>query len=280
MKHIMLIAAGVASLTLASAANAADMPVKAPPPVPVVAAWSWTGFYGGVHVGSAWGQKEWTQNISTDLQGNPNTELVRRGYIQTRNDPSFLFVSDSSHSVNGFLGGLQAGFNYQTGWWVWGVEAQYSFADIQGKGNCGLIALFNCSDKVDGIGTAALRLGFAVDHALIFVKGGFAWAHDEYDVNLLGIAAPINTFSSLSDDRGGWMWGAGVEYMFTTNWSAKVEYNYMDFGSRNYAFPNNTRVIEFDRLYNNWDIDQRMHLVKFGVNYHFNWWAAPVVARY
>jgi outer membrane immunogenic protein len=187
-------------------------------------------------------------------------------------------ISNSSHSVNGFLGGIQAGWNAQSGYVVYGVEGQFSWSNnVKGRGNCGLIALFNCGDVVNYLGTAALRLGFTVDHALIYIKGGLAYANDQYSLNILGIANP-NTFSVINNaNRWGVMWGTGVEYMFTRNWSAKIEYNYMDFGTRKYSFANNTGFPRLNGFYNDWDINQRMHLIKFGLNYHFS---SYVVAKY
>jgi opacity protein-like surface antigen len=67
MRKLLATGGAIAALMLAGAANAADMPIKAP----VVEVWSWSGFYGGVHFGSAWGQKEWTQNIRTDANADP-----------------------------------------------------------------------------------------------------------------------------------------------------------------------------------------------------------------
>src|SRR5258708_1942683 len=100
----------VAFATVASAADLARPVYKAPPPPPP--SFSWTGFYIGVHVGSGWGTKEWDQ-IATPPAASFNR-------------------SDSSHAVNGILGGGQIGFNYQVGWAVWGVEIQASAADVKG----------------------------------------------------------------------------------------------------------------------------------------------------
>jgi outer membrane immunogenic protein len=296
MKKLLLASASVFALS-AGAANAADLgprPVyKAPPPVAAPVPFSWTGFYIGAHIGSGWGTKEWDD-------GKPNQTACSHtsppGQICFATGPGPIaaitqgLVFNSSHTVNGFLGGGQIGFNYQVGWWVWGAEVQGSFADLTGHGTCGFEGLLNCSSKVDGIATFAGRLGFAVDRALIFVKGGGAWAHDKFAVTNSGLIAVCTSTDteghctsqevvpgrSFSSDRWGWMWGTGVEYAFLPNWSAKLEYDFLDLGTKSFLV---------NDILGTFDIRQRIHLVKFGINYHFSWgkapWGkAPVVASY
>jgi outer membrane immunogenic protein len=265
MRHTATLLAATALFAgFAQSAFAADLPrpaYKAPPPV--IAPFSWTGFYIGAHVGAGWGTKEWDQIVNV-----PGT--VVPGVVAF---PGFTLESDSSHTVNGFLGGGQIGFNVQYGWAVWGAEFQISGADVKGRGNCGIEALWNCNTKVDTIATLAGRFGLAWDHVLVYVKGGGAYAHDKFDINLLGINVPgVIQAASLSDNRWGWMVGTGVEVAIAGNWSAKVEYNYMDLGTKNYIF----NTVPAVPALNNWNITERLHLVKFGVNYRFGWgpWSA------
>ncbi len=254
MKKLVVSAIAIAASFAANSAIAADLPAravyKAPPPVAAV--WTWTGFYVGVHVGAGWGTKEVTL---------------------TNTPPPLLFINENNYAINGFLGGGQVGVNYQFGQWVVGAEAQFSWADLDGKGTCNviLIALNNCHTKADFIGTIAARLGFAVDRALVYVKGGGAWVHDKYDISF---AVTPFTNVHVEDTRWGWMFGTGVEYAFTGNWSAKVEYNFMDFGTKTYLFPG---IIGNDFV----DIRERIHLVKFGLNYRFGGFGLfPVSAAY
>jgi outer membrane immunogenic protein len=72
--------------------------------------------------------------------------------------------------------------------------------------------------------------------------------------------------------------GVGLEYAFADNWSAKVEYNYIDLGNKNVGFANRAPA-PGARAVDGFDVDQTMQVVKFGVNYRFNW-GAPIVARY
>jgi outer membrane immunogenic protein len=228
----------------AAPAMAADMPVKAPPPV-VVAAFSWTGCYVGVHGGYGWGRKKWSD------AGGEFTE----------------------HDVDGWLVGGQVGCNFwQRDRWVLGIEGQASWADIDGSSTLGDPATthFNYHSKTDILGTIALRLGYAVDRTLFFAKGGVAFAHDKHREDLLVGNLLISTSDSEKYLRWGWMVGGGIEYAFTGNWSTKIEYNYMHLGREDVQFcaPGNC----FD-----YSIKQHIHVVKAGINYRFG---GPVVARY
>ena len=70
--------------------------------------------------------------------------------------------------------------------------------------------------------------------------------------------------SAVSDDRSGWMTGFGLENAFSGNWSWKVEYNYMDFGSTNHTFAEVVPEV--------WQVDDQIHVVKFGINYRLTGW--------
>ncbi len=102
------------------------------------------------------------------------------------------------------------------------------------------------------------RVGYAVDNWLWYVKGGAAWADVDYSIG--GV--------KLGDTRTGWTVGGGLEYGLTPNWSAKLEYNFLDFGSDNIAAPIGVKA------------DTQAHLFKAGLNYRFDWGKAPIAARY
>jgi outer membrane immunogenic protein len=109
-------------------------------------------------------------------------------------------------------------------------------------------------------------------------QGGVAWADNDHTVDFLG-----TTILTASNTRTGAMIGAGVEYAFAPNWSAKLEYNFMDFGSHNLGFnfacADTVRVSVCGRNVNV-DITENIHLIKFGINYRLNWGAPAVAARY
>ena len=209
MKRFLSIGIVVATVAATQvAAQAADVarPVYR---TPAGVIYDWTGFYLGGHVGFA----------STD--------------------------GDS-----GFIGGGQAGFNYQAGPWVFGVEGQISATSIKDSAG-GVISVngvpmgtFGAQGSLDWISTFAGRAGYAFDRWLVYGKLGAAWAHGSASAF---VATPAGNVSiSTNDTVSGWMLGVGTEYAFQNNWSAKLEYNMLDFDHGN------------------------IHVVKGGVNYRFN----------
>ena len=137
-----------------------------------------------------------------------------------------------------FMGGVQAGYDMQfSPNWVFGVEANYSWLDT------------NSSFANNGLGSVTGRLGYTWGPSLLYVKGGYAWADSRF----------TNGFSG-NGGRDGYTVGGGLEYMFTQNWSGKVEYQYYDFGNVT-PLLNNVAVAGFKN-------DE--HTVKAGLNYRFN----------
>lgn len=235
-----LILAGLLA-SVAIPAVAADMPLKAPTRL-TEAAFSWSGVYIGAHVGGAWGTVE-SRITDTD---------------------SSDFLPLSSHGINGFLGGGQVGFNLQVNpWLVIGVEGDASWTDVKGTTPC--LVILACSTKVDWMATATGRLGFTRDRLMVFVKGGGAWAESKYNA-VLG-TSPDSFSGDASKTRFGWTVGTGVEYAIYGNWSAKVEYDFMDFGNKALGSTLHSRTQSAPGP--DVDIKQQIHAVKFGLNYRF-----------
>jgi outer membrane immunogenic protein len=251
MTKILLGTTMLAGLLIAGAAQAADMPLKAAPRV-APESFSWTGFYVGAHVGGTWG------TVESNLPFGDGYSLPI-----------------SSHTINGFVAGGQAGYNLQVSpWLVLGVEGQVSWTDASGRTPCAPLSILGCSTDVNWVATLAGRVGFTRGHTMLYVKGGVAWADTDYKVDFLGV-----NFLNASSTRTGAMVGAGVEHAFTSNWSAKLEYNYMDFDTDNLGFglggggcnPEIAKSVR-DRMCGgtiNADVTQKMHLIKFGINYRF-----------
>ena len=276
MRGIITIAFGL--MALATSAMAADLPRKAPPPAPAPVMYSWTGFYIGGHVGGAWRDRDGHDRFANCV-----------GAV------CFDNRDESDHDGNFIVGG-QAGFNYQFGQYVWGVEGQASWVNHDNDRPCGFFtfgavqdSLFRCRDGGDWIATIAARLGVALGQTgnwLLYVKGGAAFADSGFDMRRRPdcvFAFCNNNFIFTNDDdtRTGWMVGAGVEYGAWGNWSWKLEYNFMDFGNRHLHF--NTDFTNFCAgciLAHDFDFDQKFHVVKFGLNYRFGGVSAPVRASY
>ncbi|MGE5159200.1 MAG: outer membrane protein [Gemmatimonas sp.] len=236
MKRLLL---GTAVLmAFAGSAMAADMPArtytKAPVYTPPQAIYNWTGFYLGGHIGGA-------------FAGNNS-----------------LIGSDGR-----FLGGVQGGFDYQFATnWVVGAEAQYSWLTSANSG-----VLFPggslVTSKNDQLGSVTGRVGYTWGPALLYAKGGYAW-RDNPNIGVSVGGTPV-AFTADGAHKDGWTVGAGLEYMFAPNWSAKAEYQYYNFG--NTTFTSGPADIVGSRFRDD------EHTVKVGVNYRFGW-GGPVQSRY
>src|SRR4249920_2102777 len=199
MRKVLMGAAALAAF--AGQAFAADMPprpyAKAPAYTAPALVYNWTGFYIGGHVGGA-------------------------------------FAGDNSlqSSDARFLGGVQAGFDYQFAPnWVLGAEAQYSWLNSGNNNN----VIFPAGTVVNGrvadqIGSVTGRFGYTWGPALLYAKGGYAW-RDGNNLSVTNAAGAQLAFFTNGNHRDGYTVGAGLEYMFAPSWSAKVEYQYYNFGS-------------------------------------------------
>ena len=232
----------LAGLTLASSSSAADL-FKRPPPAPFSPppAFTWTGCYVGVHVGYAGGKLKWTD------------------------EPPDTAEALTNHNQRGAIGGAQLGCNYQFSSIVLGVQGDFSLSDVRGKARLNLGDEPNIFDtKADYFGTLTARGGFAIDRALLYVKGGFAFTrlnHEQLHIE----AANTDTFSARSS-RTGWTLGAGAEYALTNNWTAFAEYNYMRFKQRNITGPSvDDGILETEVFQSGTNV----HAVKVGLNYKF-----------
>jgi outer membrane immunogenic protein len=285
-----LLFAGVAAAALAaSPALAADLPA---PPV-VTPAWSWTGFYVGANGGYSWGSSDTGGVVTLGLfvNGAPFNGL----HLITP-QPGF-----GANSVNGWLGGGQAGFNWQTGALVVGVEG-----DVQGTGQQGSNVF--CSNGLSGacpplttpvapgtapftltvdeklawFGTARGRIGAAGDRFLFYLTGGVAFGEIKSDYASAGTLffAPPSVAASASVTKVGWVVGGGVEAHLTDNLTAKLEYLYMDLGTfSDTLIASGSQGVATATVTTAFASHLTDNIVRVGLNYKFGW-AAPVVAKY
>lgn len=225
MKHAVIGLVSVLALTVAaplSAANAADMPLKAPP-APAATYFNWTGFYIGGNVGG--GQSH------TDFSG-------------TATDLGVTSTFSGTNSYSGVLGGGQIGANYQLqNNWVVGIEADVDSANLSGTANVCTFAAgaptgcATSSNKLDDFGTVRGRLGYAANNVLFYGTGGWAWGHysSAAALNCAGTGCPATSLAftggttSTSAALSGWTAGAGIEWAFTRNWTLRLEYLHLQF---------------------------------------------------
>jgi outer membrane immunogenic protein len=267
-------ATAIALALTAGAAFAADLPSSKAPPVylPPAPVFTWTGFYGGVNVGYGW-------NESASLSG-ANIPVVA-GFAN--------IWSSNNGNVDGVLGGGQIGYNYQfagTGFVV-GLEADIQAADLTGTHNAaglgnilGWTSFVATRHSLDWFGTVRGRIGYAIlPELLVYGTGGFAYGEGSSRFTY-GDTLGFFSIASESSTRTGWTAGGGIEWAFLPNWSAKVEYLYVDLGRSNDlvgpAFGPVAGIVSQTGVQN------RFHTVRVGLNYHVNLFGdpAPVVAKY
>jgi outer membrane immunogenic protein len=276
MRKILLASVGLFALAAVSQpALAADLPVKAPVyKAPVYVPLNWTGFYVGANAGYSWGN--WDNGAAST--GSP--------------------VSTASPNVKGWVGGLQAGYNWQIDRsWVVGLEGDIQITgekasetgggatttDIAGTGNqTGFHTITTSTSandwKFPWFGTFRGRIGALVDPSmLIYGTGGLAFGNFKFDSQATSVATtyrgavgtttdPTGTVTTLgvarsdSTTRLGWALGAGVEKKFSQNWSVKLEYLYLDFGTRTF----------FSGTGSDTSVRLRDNIVRVGLNYKLN----------
>jgi outer membrane immunogenic protein len=237
---------------------------------------SWTGFYVGAQGGAGWGTSDDAYKSIQACAGaicNPVVPITPPGFLR------------DSTSINGFHGGGTIGFNWQTGPVVLGAEADWSAANIDGNSNCtdsvGFLfsgftlsgAQGKCHTNLTSFGTVSGRLGVASGRALVFVKAGGAWGDFDRTLqaaNLLVSPGVLGASASHSDTRWGFMAGAGIEYAIFHNWSAKVEYDFMDFGTNNETFRFTGPFVAPDIIKIHVDDREQVHVVRIGLNYRFS----------
>lgn len=231
MKKILL--SSVALLGLTAGAMAADLPSRVAP-APVIAAvpiFTWTGFYVGVNAGYGWNTND------------SNVFVPGVGYL-------------SGSSDGGFVGGGQIGYNYQIGQIVVGVEADLQYADLGGNNNDYSFyfpaAYYYDNGSDNYFGTVRARLGFAIDRALLYVTGGFAYG----DVG--------GGYFGGGGSNGGWTIGGGVEYAITNNITVKVEGLYVNL-DRN----NNDYYLYNTGFYGGSSNNNEFGVVRAGLNFKF-----------
>jgi len=217
VKGSFCVIATAASL-IAPQAFAAELPLKAPPPIPY---YNWAGPSVGMAGGYGWGPSDQTD------PGIPCSYFGLVGPINDCHHP--VVTADGSYSLSGGIIGGGLGYNWQSGPWVYGVEADYSWANMTGSSNtCGATSPIphSCGTDLQSLGTLRGLLGYAMGargNWLPYVTGGLAVG----EVQAWDSLYP----SSGSDFRSGWTVGAGLATGLTQNWIFQVQYLYVDLGS-------------------------------------------------
>jgi outer membrane immunogenic protein len=247
MKKLLVATAAIGTL-IGTSAFAADMAVKAPMPAPAPV-YSWAGFYLGISGGYGWGSNG---AVDPRAAGTQNGVFV--------DGPAELAaqlagLTPLNTNPRGGIAGGQIGYNFQNQQFVWGVEADFSWADIAGSATrmvnspavgfppFGVTTNYSASQKLDSFGTVRGRLGITpADRFLAYVTGGLAYGETKSNIAIAQTesgAGAGDTYTPStgagSSWRAGWTIGAGGEWAFAQNWSIKAEYLYYDLGSLSYG---------------------------------------------
>ncbi len=221
---------------LGASAFAADLSVSR---APVYAPFTWTGLYGGVNVGYGWGDPQITSLITSFVEPAPGVTGASSS------------ASGTSNSGRSALGGFQAGFNLQTGSWVYGVETDLSVTKLQaaapvivtsssafgGSDAASLQTTSSATASIDWFGTLRGRLGFAWDRVLIYGTGGFSYGlvrltDGAFFNGVAGGTVAFNSTDTPKDSviKGGWTAGGGIDYAYTNNIILSFTYMHVDLG--------------------------------------------------
>ncbi len=259
-------------LACTTASQAADLALKAVK-APVGPAYSWTGFYAGLNFG----------------YGVSDNKMSSSSVVVLPTSGEFGNVSSSTDSIDprGVIGGAQIGYNWQLGpSWLIGVET-----DFQGAGqkdsftssilaNAGGVAQATTTttqNKVDWFGTVRARTGAVVGNTLLYATGGFAYGRVEASQTISRVPGAAGSgsytgFGAASGTKGGWTIGAGAETKLAGNWTAKLEYLYVDLGSLQNNYSNVlTSGGAIGSALTNYTTSTQFHdhIIRAGVNYAF-----------
>jgi outer membrane immunogenic protein len=186
---------------------------------------------------------------------------------------SLLGLNFGDVNNNGaFIAGGQLGFNYQFSNFVLGVEGDFDWAsntnNTAAAGNGVLVpggGAIHVTSNNRWITTLAARFGVTYDHWLFYGKAGGGWVgNDNFTITNTATGASIT--GSNNNSNSGWLVGAGIEWAFADNWSAKVEYDYLGLRSRTITVPAGGFLAGDTFTIGN----PNVQMVKFGVNYLFN----------
>jgi outer membrane immunogenic protein len=234
MQIVIKAAIGALAFGAVSVAHAADEVVATSPE------FTWTGFYMGANVGYGWGKADYASG------GLLGPTLV---------DPFVIFIDYFQDDGRGFIGGLQAGYNWQAGSLVYGFEVDAAYANVEGSRRLATnVGDIDPEEELNFFGTARGRVGYSVGRFLPYVTGGVAVANYELS----------ESYSGSSNTHVGWTIGVGGELAVTEKVSLKLEYLYADLGEEVYDLRYSAGGYIVPTSF-----EPTLQTVRFGVNVRF-----------
>jgi len=254
-------------LVASSSAFAADLPVAPYKATLAAPALTWSGFYVGGNAGYASGS--WS--------GSPTYSLGPSGMV------------DTTVNANGFLGGVQAGYNWQIGKVVYGIETDFQLGSMSGSGVSNSTFLWNGVQPgftkyydmdMDWYGTLRGRLGYDLGGWMPYATGGLAYGHgtlsntvvNNYLGACCGSGNGVSATGTAADTHIGWAAGAGLEYALNGNWSVKAEYLHVNLGAQPYSISGTITPLSGGPAAFNTDgfrSTLSFDTIKGGINYRF-----------
>jgi len=257
MKRLLLAAVAVVAFTGGSATAADIAPSYKAPPPPRPACAQFGGFYIGGNVGAA--TYDWTWNDRDSW---------------ARNEFDGGLPDSTRGTKSGFIGGLQGGWNWQSGCTVFGIETDWSWASIErtreitdGDAGAALDTL-TVSNKLRWLGTTRTRAGVVVDNLLLYVTGGLAYARFDRTFTAIDQGVSAETFSS-TNTRWGWVAGVGTEWALWNNWSLKSEALYVRFQESETNFTSAVAIANGNGAIKRFDHHDSAWIARVGLNWRF-----------
>ncbi|MBZ5700579.1 MAG: outer membrane beta-barrel protein [Acidobacteriia bacterium] len=231
---------------------------------------NWKGFYAGGNVGGAFG--------SSDAQ--TSTIYSATGYFATTSVPAIATTGAQHLTPRGVSGGGQAGYNFQSGHFVLGAEADFGAMNLSNSVSgtavypCCAPTAFTVTQSVNTswLFTARPRVGYASGRALVYGTAGLAMTNLNYQATFTDTYATAAESGGVNKTQTGWAAGGGVEYRVGSHWSLTGEYLYANFGSVSATSTNLTAYTPAQSYPTNiftHSANLHSHIARFGVNYRF-----------
>lgn len=247
MKKLLLAASAI--VVVAGSANAADMRAPVYKAAAPVSAYNWTGFYLGVNAGIGVGRNE----SSLVQPGIPTSETFTLAPV-------------------GAIGGVQAGYNWQFGNWILGLEADIQASGKKDNDNCLTLCRTGASilveQSMDWFGTVRGRIGYAHGPIMAYYTGGLAYG--SFKTSIAESVGAVVGNASFSETVTGYTLGSGIEASLGGNWTGKVEYLFVDLGDSDFNY---TLLVP-----HSFTGDIRSHIIRAGLNYRIG--GTPAAASY
>jgi outer membrane immunogenic protein len=231
MHRAIITSLAAASLAIGIFASASAAPVKPPPPLPPPVPYNtWSGFYVGGLAGGAWG----TANTTTSTSEVPGGEFAPPAVA------GFNAAGPQSIKPGAFIGGLEAGYNWQPSYLLFGLEGDIEWLHFHGSANTGPLPIvgtpgtffaITSNAGLSWLATARGRIGYAANNWLFYVTGGAAFTTLHGNFMFVETLSGTTEAASIASSRVGYSIGGGVETYLSRQWSVKAEYLFVDFGS-------------------------------------------------